>query len=148
MITTINKDILTVDKGVIVHFCNCLGAMGGLAGAIASKWPIVKESYLKYLKEKESNVFAIGGIDIVRVEKPLWVINAFTQYDFGSGRRTEYSAVINALEKVRREAISLDIYLPYMVGCGLGGGDWSIVQKIIEKTFENYGGNVYICKHE
>ena len=55
---------------------------------------------------------------------------------------------INALEKIRREAISLDIYLPYMVGCGLGGGDWSIVQKIIEKTFENYRGNVYICKHE
>ena len=76
MITIINKDILTVEKGVIVHFCNCLGAMGGLAGAIARKWPIVKESYLKYLEEKENNVFAIGGIDIVRVEKPLWVINA------------------------------------------------------------------------
>jgi O-acetyl-ADP-ribose deacetylase (regulator of RNase III) len=32
MITTINKDILTVDKGVIVHSVNCIGAVGGLAG--------------------------------------------------------------------------------------------------------------------
>ena len=152
MITTINKDILTVDKGVIVHFCNCLGAMGGLAGAIARKWPIVKESYLKSLEDREQQVghkvFALGGIDIIRVEKPLWVINAFTQYNFGSGRHTEYAAVLSCLRSVERTAQGLDIYLPYMVGCGLGGGDWSIVQKIIEKTFENYGGNVYICKHE
>jgi O-acetyl-ADP-ribose deacetylase (regulator of RNase III) len=40
MITTINKDILTVEKGVIVHSVNCIGGVGGLAGAIARKWPI------------------------------------------------------------------------------------------------------------
>ncbi len=146
MITTINKDILTVEKGAIVHFCNCLGAMGGLAGAIVCKWPIVKESYLTYLKSKDHAVFALGEIDIVRVDKPLWVINAFTQYDYGSGRHTEYAAVIKVLQNVRKEAISLDVYLPWMVGCGLGGGNWDIVNKIVEEVFSGYPGNVYYCK--
>jgi hypothetical protein len=41
-----------------------------------------------------------------------------------------------------------DIYIPYKIGCGLGGADWSIVQEIIHKTFEKSENDVYICKHE
>jgi hypothetical protein len=34
------------------------------------------------------------------------------------------------------------------VGCGLGGGDWEIVLKIINEVFENYNKTVYICNNE
>lgn len=30
---------------------------------------------------------------------------------------------------------SLNIGFPYKIGCGLAGGDWNIVSKIIEETF-------------
>ena len=150
MITTINKDILTVDKGVICHFCNCLGAFGGLAGAIGRKWPSVKESYLKSIRDNENKTHnLLGTIDITRVDAlPFYVVNAFTQYDFGPGRKTEYSAVKSALKSLRQHASGLDIYLPYKVGCGLGGGDWEIVLKIINEVFENYNKTVYICNNE
>ena len=38
------------------------------------------------------------------------------------------------------------IAMPYLIGCGLAGGDWNIVYNIIEKTLgEDY--EVYLYKY-
>ena len=54
MITTINKDILTVNKGVIVHSVNCIGGVGGLGGA---DWNIVEEIINKTFDSSHFNVY-------------------------------------------------------------------------------------------
>lgn len=170
MITTINKDILTVDKGVIVHSVNCIGGVGGLAGAIARKWPKNAEQYRDHVKRQTLPIMLLGSVFEVNVARNIIVANLFGQNNVGTReRQTEYSALIKGfkriastvflgndketkdfgafgIEDVRNQL--QDIYIPYKIGCGLGGADWNIVEEIINKTFEKSFNDVYICKHE
>jgi O-acetyl-ADP-ribose deacetylase (regulator of RNase III) len=170
MITTINKDILTVDKGVIVHSVNCIGAVGGLAGAIARKWPKNEISYKSHVWNREKSITLLGTVFEVNAAHNLIVANLFGQYTVGTSKQqTEYSALLSGFKKIADtyfygddkedvyfgalgyEDVSItlnDIYIPYKIGCGLGGADWGIVQEIIEKTFDKRDKNVYICHHE
>jgi hypothetical protein len=170
MITTINKDILAVDKGVIVHSVNCIGAVGGLAGAIARKWPENAEKYKKYVRHRKFSIMLMGSVFEVNVAHNLIVANLFGQYNVGTSKQqTEYAALIAGFKSIantyfvgndtettddgvfgiNEHPIALtDIYIPYRIGCGLGGADWETVQDILHQIFENSHKNVYICKHE
>lgn len=170
MITTINKDILTVDKGVIVHSVNCIGAVGGLAGAIARKWPKNAEQYRTHVKRQKLPIMLLGSVFEVNVAHNVVVANLFGQNNVGTReRQTEYSALIAGFKSIASTvflgndtetkdfgAIGLedvkiqlqDIYIPYKIGCGLGGADWSIVEEILHKIFEKSFNDVYICKYE
>lgn len=171
MITTINKDILTVNKGVIVHSVNCIGGVGGLAGAIARKWPKNAEEYRSHVNRQKMPIMLLGSVFEVNVAHNVVVANLFGQNKVGTNQKqTEYSALIAGFKYIantyfqgndRREVdygnplglieerIDLnDIYIPYKIGCGLGGADWSIVEEIINKTFEKSEKSVYICKYE
>lgn len=170
MITTINKDILTVDKGVIVHSVNCLGVVGGLAGAIARQWPKNAEQYRNHVKRQKLPIMLLGSVFEVNVTHNVIVANLFGQNNIGTKeRQTEYSALITGFRTIaqtrfesndtatfyvrdtgkEKYPIALtDIYIPYKIGCGLGGADWNVVEEIINKAFEKSFNNVYICKHE
>ena len=170
MITTINKDILTVEKGVIVHSVNCIGGVGGLAGAIARKWPINAEKYRSHVWNQASPIMLLGSVFEVNVAHNVIVANLFGQNNVGTNeRQTEYSALIAGFKRIAsthfegndKETISFcgighekvyidltDIYIPYKIGCGLGGADWNIVEEIIHKIFDSSHFDVYICKHE
>ena len=170
MITTINKGIHTVDKGVIVHSVNCIGAVGGLAGAIARKWPKNAEKYKEYVRHRKSSIMLLGSVFEVNVAHNVIVANLFGQYGIGTGKQqTEYSALISGFKTIAdtcfygndtedmyfgplgyQEVSNVlnDIYIPYKIGCGLGGGDWNIVEEILHKVFDNSHKNVYICRHE
>lgn len=168
MITTINKDILTVDKGVIVHSVNCIGAVGGLAGAIARKWPKNAEEYRAHVKRQKLPIMLLGSVFEVNVAHNIIVANLFGQNNVGTHeRQTEYSALIAGFKSIAstnfhgndKETIHFcgigyekvpidltDIYIPYKIGCGLGGADWNIVEEILHKIFEKSFNDVYICK--
>ena len=170
MITTINKDILTIDKGVIVHSVNCIGAVGGLAGAIARKWPKNAEQYRAHVKRQKMPIMLLGSVFEVNVAHNIIVANLFGQNNVGTKeRQTEYSALIAGFKSIAstyfkgndKEMIPFngfgyeevpinltDIYIPYKIGCGLGGADWNIVEEILHKIFEKSFNDVYICKHE
>jgi len=171
MITTINKDILTVDKGVIVHSVNCIGPAGGLAGAIARKWPKNLREYHAHIKRQKLPIMLLGSVFEVNVAHNVIVANLFGQNKISSQeRQTEYAALIAGFKTIANasfqgndkrevdygnpfglieEGIDLtDIYIPYKIGCGLGGADWSIVEEIIHKCFDKSEHDVYICKHE
>ena len=170
MITTINKDILTVDKGVIVHSVNCIGAVGGLAGAIARKWPNNAKEYRAHIDRQKLPITLLGSVFDVNVAHNVIVANLFGQNKVStSERQTEYSALIAGFKRIANtyfygndmetvdfgnlgfedvQIVLSDIYIPYKIGCGLGGADWNIVEEIINKSFERSENNVYICKHE
>ena len=170
MIKTINKDILTVDKGVIVHSVNCIGAVGGLAGAIARKWPKNAEEYRSHVNRQKMPIMLLGSVFDVNVAHNVIVANLFGQNKVGTNQRqTEYAALIAGFKRIAsthfegndKETVDFgrfgledvqivldDIYIPYKIGCGLGGADWNIVEEIINKIFDSSHFNVYICKHE
>lgn len=136
MVTSINKDILSVEKGIIVHQVNCLGVMGGgLAKKISDKWPVVKDEYISVCRGTLDKAELLGKLLVVKVSPTLLVCNVFGQLWYGSGRcYTNYRAVANAFYKLRLQRTGpLSIYLPHGVCCGLAGGDWHVVSAVIEQ---------------
>jgi O-acetyl-ADP-ribose deacetylase (regulator of RNase III) len=147
MIKTINKDILTVENGVILQSVNCLGARGGLNGRICKKWPKVNDAYVQLIKDTKSAWKLMGTTQEIRVDDDLVVVNMFTQYDIGmSARKTEYTALKSCLNAIAtRWSPVKPLYIPYKISCGMGGGDWKIVEDMLEYYFQDHE-NVFICK--
>lgn len=134
---------------VIGHQVNCFGIMGGgLALQIAKEWPKVESDYRKYVERISRDVLVnegelrrnlLGVCQIVATDK-CSIANLFGQYDVGLGRRTDYDALFKSLKALKKQMIDCGkrkLALPVNLGCGLAGGDWSIVQEIIEKIFKD-----------
>jgi O-acetyl-ADP-ribose deacetylase (regulator of RNase III) len=147
MLQVINEDILTVEYGLILQSVNCLGARGGLNGQICKKWEKVNDEYVKLIKNTKSAWKLMGTNQEIKVNDDLVVVNMFTQYDIGmSSRKTEYAAMKSCLDEIAiRWGGIKPIYIPYKISCGMGGGDWSIVNEMLEYYFE-LDNNVFICK--
>lgn len=117
-----------IREGIIAHGVNRKLAMGsGIAGALARRWPIVREQYLT----RKDPVPKLGSVDLVTITNlgpGLYVANCYTQDDFGGdGKRYACpDAVSLAVSKVLMVADrlgGLPVYLP-RIGCELGGLDW------------------------
>jgi O-acetyl-ADP-ribose deacetylase (regulator of RNase III) len=144
---TLDIDITTVPFGYIVHFVNCKGTWGaGLAAQLKQKYPEAFRQYKEHLEThyKGEEFLALGDAIFCPIEKGnKTIISCFTQYDTGvTSRKTEYSAVFQCLKQFGTLGNN-SVYIPHGVGCGLGGGDWNIVSKIIEKLVPR----AIICKH-
>jgi len=139
----IKKDILSIEKGIICHQVNAQGVMGaGLAAQIKMKYPIV---YRDYIDAYNKGKLELGSVIISKINDNLFVLSLVGQLNYGRGRKfTDYNALKKAFLKVKKaqEITKLDVYLPYKIGCGLGGGSWNIVKSLIER----YIPNAKICK--
>lgn len=137
----INKDITTVEEGIIGHQVNLQGVMGaGLAEQIKEKWPSVCRRYKHWCSDAH-----LGEVMVVPVTDTLTVANLAGQDRYGSnGIDTDYKSLAEALGNLKgyADAKSKQIYLPYKIGCGLAGGDWKIVKDIIEDACDG----AILCK--
>lgn len=143
----IEKDITTVETGIIVHQVNCQGVMGsGVAKALRDKWPQIYDSYKEVCKYGSgfSLRSLLGQIDVCKIKENLYVVNLFGQYEYRqnhqlSKRFTSYSAWEKALPKLRNyiddNGLPGSVYFPYLAGCDRGGGDWRIISAMIEEYF-------------
>lgn len=137
----INADITTIENGVIIHQVNCLGVMGaGVARAIRNKWPKAYYEYKAFVVGR--NDTPLGLTNLVEINDQLYVANFFGQDGIGGKQDTDYTAweiglpyLKNMLESNEKTKL-LPIYFPYLIGCGLGGGDWDIILKMILNTFK------------
>jgi O-acetyl-ADP-ribose deacetylase (regulator of RNase III) len=140
----IEGDITNATEGFIIHQVNCRNVMrSGVAKALFTKWPIVKEQYHAFNKpfvECSAQDRLLGLCSIIPVNSKTCVINAYTQNYFGNDGRqyTDYDAIRKVFEFINTNIdISDGIAIPYLYGCGLGGGDWDIVSQIIENSFDD-----------
>lgn len=133
----IEGDLLKAKADVICHQVNLQGVMGGgLAYAIASKFPNVNEVYENY-EPKELGEVCFGDTDY------FVIANCFSQtVDFD----TDYKALESCLRKVKRYMTKKGyktVAIPYGYGCGIANGDWGTVLKIFNKVFKNMELKIY-----
>ncbi len=149
MIEYIQKDVTTVEEGVVLHGCNCSGGFGsGVAGAIRRKWPDVAEAFM----ENGTGADLLGTTDfIMSATRPrLVVANGYTQEFFGGdGKKYADANAVNKCVMAAVEyadAFDLPLYMP-MIGCGLGGLSWeNDVKPIVEKvSLEFPDVNISVC---
>ena len=114
---------------VIVQGCNCFNTMGaGIAKQIKKAWP---EIYAVDCKTVRGDKKKLGTITVAYEEDAI-VVNAYTQYYYGTkrGRNADYDAIRSAFRIINDEFRGMVIGIP-RIGAGLAGGDWNIIKKII-----------------
>lgn len=134
---TKHGDITGVKSGIVVHGCNAQGKMNsGVAKAIRNKWP---EAYNKYLMKYQHDGLKVGDIVIVKINKDLYIVNAIIQEYYGYDGKTyiDYTGLRKCFRRINNYANTLNknpnlgtINIP-MIGAGLAGGNWKLIQKII-----------------
>lgn len=153
MITYLNKDITTVERGIIAHGCNCQGVMGsGVAKFLKDKYPVIFPKYQKICQKaadkQEDNL--LGSVDFVNVAVELFVANCFTQhlYGYDKGKYARPEAIRDSLQVVYAIALlfGLPVYIP-KIGAGRGGLSWEIdVEPIISKLATQHKEvHTYVC---
>jgi O-acetyl-ADP-ribose deacetylase (regulator of RNase III) len=137
---------------VIAHGCNCHSKMGaGLAPQMAKAFgcdTFVMEAWGSSIQKLgciDYNWFEIkdGKTEMIddgipnMVEKPLAVVNAYTQYNYGRNhsdgdlRPIDYEALTLCMRKMNKEFAGKHIGLP-QIGAGLAGGNWNRIKNIIQ----------------
>ena len=125
-------NLLDVTEGIIAHQVNCFGVMGaGVALAIKETYPAAFDDYDKYCQLGKS---LLGGIQVIQATDQLKVINVFGQISLGTRtRQTSYDATDEAWEVIGKLFGDQTIHIPYMMGCGLGGGNREIYKAILNR---------------
>lgn len=150
MIKYIDSDATKIDVDVLGHQCNTKGVMGaGIAKTIKQLYPDVYKEYKLFC---QNNKKVLGTTQLVKSNEGKYIANIFGQDDYrGRGLKTNYKALRKALEELHYKMIGLNLKtlsIPYLIGCGLGGGDWEIVDQIINDIFGESSITCYICKFE
>lgn len=122
---------------IIVHVCNDIGGWGrGFVMAISKRWPEPERRYRVWHRGEEETPFRLGEVQLVQVEETIWVANVIGQRDIRAidgVPPVRYEAIRKGLRQVAKEAgrLNASVHLP-RIGCGLAGGKWEDVGKIVE----------------
>ena len=134
------------EKMFLLHVCNNKGRWGrGFVLAISNRWYEPESEYRK-LKN-----YDLGVIQIVKINDDLSVVNMIAQNGLGTyRRRVDYKQVkvcLNSFnswvtEYKKKHKTNISIHMP-RIGCGLGGGNWKTVEKIINNEIGEHNVFVY-----
>ena len=117
------------ENSLIVHCCNTLGAWGaGFVVPLGKRYPKAKESYLDYIHNSHVK---LGHVDEVKVADNIYVENLIGQSFLYKKKNGEIPCNYLAIQMPR-------------IGCGLAGGDWRIIEKIINRQFCSNGIDVFV----
>jgi O-acetyl-ADP-ribose deacetylase (regulator of RNase III) len=123
-------------RKIIAHVVNDLGGWGrGFVLAVSRHWPEPEAEYRAWHRERATNGFGLGAVQLVQVERFVWVANMVGQHGMKTGSKgppVRYEAIERALGRLATEAAELgaSVHMP-RIGCGLAGGKWDRVEPII-----------------
>ena len=103
--------------------------------------------FSKKLKARLNHSLKGGDLgEPVFVKDGIVVANCYGQVFPGNGCMTDYKAWNSILDKLKdlSNYFNLDLHFPWMVGCGLAGGDWNVMRKKIENAFSGPNAKVFI----
>ncbi|MBO8171583.1 MAG: macro domain-containing protein [Bacillaceae bacterium] len=145
----VKGDLLESDCDVIAHQCNCFKTMGaGIARQIKKRYP---EAYKADTELPLSAEERLGKISVAHHPgENRYIVNLYGQYNYsGPGPLTDYPKLESSLQEMFRyfqnqpDFDRLKFGVPYMIGCGLAGGDWNIVSEMLERVSKQFGKDIY-----
>ncbi len=148
MIKIIEGNLFDSKAQIICHQVNCQGRMGsGVAKQVRERYPTV---YGAYMNEYKNGSLKLGAVVYATAKRDQVIANMCAQDNFGYDGRlyTNYAALQECLNDVNAYAytafdVKPTIAFPYNLGCGLGGGSWNVVYKMIEETFKNFDVEIW-----
>jgi len=147
MIEYVNGDIFKGKDDVIVHGCNCFCNMGaGIALQVAKYYPEAKNiDNVEYGKKSKLGTYTFWeGTNIFYPEQKIIIVNAYTQYYPNVKLKPfDYDAFGKVLPQIKENFVGKSIAFP-KIGAGLAGGDWNIIEKMINDVFDDTNVKVYL----
>lgn len=143
MIQIVNGNLLDATQKIIAHQVNCFTMGSGVAKQLMDKWPQVSDCHRIMCNVYENNrKDLLGNCQFIGITPDKIVANLFGQYNYGTKRDTvytDYEALSKAFEllSLKAKGMEASIAMPYGIGCGLAGGDWKIVEKMIDEIFND-----------
>lgn len=138
------------EVNVIAHQANCFcTGKSGIAPLLFEAFPEMKKADDSTVKGDKSKLGKLSA----SVSPEFIGFNLYGQYHC-IHKHPEYGTQYPALEsslKMMREVLDKGIKgsQPFkvgfpLIGCGLAGGDWEIVSKLITEAFEGFDGEVTV----
>ena len=148
----IKGNLLDTPIKLIAHQVNCQGVMGGgVARQIKERYPEIYQNYQEKLKNyvKRTGRRPLGlSFNLTTEDNTHTIMNIFGQDFYGRDKQyTDYKALfkgfVDSITDYRdinkfNSDVQIPIAIPYNIGCGLAGGDWSIVEKILKEIEVKY----------
>ena len=146
---------------LLLHVCNDIGAWGaGFVLALSKKWDQPEARYRDWYVRGGGNKLPLGFVQPVKVEDGLWVINMIGQRGIGVRFNEDppirYDAIKTCLRKVVKlardprycgDTDACTIHTPFF-GCGLAGGDWDVIEEIIQEILVADGLDVTVYEFD
>ena len=130
---------------VIAHICNDRGGWGkGFVLAISRRWPGPEAAYRRWHRDRSSNDFELGAVQLVQVARDIWVANMVGQHGIRAGRSSgppiRYDAVRQCLRHLAARAVhhGATVHMP-RIGTGLAGGRWDRIEPLITGELTDHG---------
>jgi O-acetyl-ADP-ribose deacetylase (regulator of RNase III) len=126
---------------ILAHGVNCQGVMGsGVAKTFKEKYPQAFKDYLYYLKcfKDSLQIQPLGEVCFTETRDKLLLASMFTQEFYGKDGKKymSYEAFFNSFRKVADHYEESTIVMP-KIGAGLGGGDWNIIEGLMNIILDN-----------
>lgn len=138
---------------VIAHVCNDLGGWGkGFVLAVSRRWAEPEAAYRRWHRERARNDFGLGAVQVVQVQRLVWVANMVGQHGIRTGSKgvpVRYEAIGTALGTLAERARELgaSVHMP-RIGCGLAGGTWARVEPLVAERLAGAGVAVTVYDHD
>ena len=149
-IQEVKGNLLESPAKIRCHQVNCRGVMGaGLAKQVKVKYPEVFEQYKALCDQFGSSL--LGHTQFVVCHDGTIMANLFAQDGYGTDKpQNSMTAMEDCLSQVAAFAFRVDKMpaFPKLMGCGLAGGNWDDVTKLIEHYFNFKGAGCYIVEKE
>jgi O-acetyl-ADP-ribose deacetylase (regulator of RNase III) len=137
---------------VIIQGCNCWNVQSaGLAKEIKKRYP---QAYEADLQTRKGDVSKLGTyshslvISNVNSDIEFTIINAYTQYKYwGSSPNINYKAVQSVMKLIKKDFSGKKIGYP-LIGAGLAGGNWTILENIINSELQGENHTLVVFKKE
>jgi len=141
--------VIEGELAVIFHICNDVGAWGrGFVVPLGQRYPVAKQAY------QQQHPKLLGTCSYASITADLVIVNAIGQHELKANRLTKeppirYDAVEQAMLKSMAAIKQVfgdrkfSYHMP-KIGCGLAGGQWTIIKELIIKNIVNDGIDVYV----
>lgn len=137
---------------IIAHICNDVGGWGkGFVLSLSKSLPKSEIEYRKWANSKdlsEMRPFKLGEVQFVKCAPQIIVANMVAQSGIGYKNNIppiRYDFLRECLHIIAYNSpkINASIHMP-RIGCGLAGGKWEIIKKIIDEELIQKNIEVYV----
>lgn len=137
--------LLQGEVDVVLHVCNCQGVMGsGVAKVVKEKVP---EAYKAYMKSYYNHSEKGDMLGITSQGGGVVNLHAQEYYGYDGKRYLDYGALAQSLTLASSMLVAtvpdelteyLTIAIPYKMGSDRAGGDWQVVQELVQGLLKGY----------